>query len=465
MLFLLYVYTNLVVIIHVHAKNITMKRLVLLIIMVSLYIIDTQAQVSLDPSTNIVYHTFTMPISYGLSDSFTIDSLIYDTVKVNNRDVVKANTVPVKRPSPSVLSKFARPDTFMYRGQKMTFKYWDLVDQLYAGVEVKDTAFHISKMLRMVKSAIKRDEEVLHDTLHAYQHHVGRIPNSLQNDTIAGVRSQWKSKISNYTASYYNALYDRWLENRRFRPFPTRNIYFTRRYYGSNGSTVLESLRNNIFNFNESYASIYSELVAAYAGPIRLGFGALISTTKTIKISADSIKGLNTQQIDSVYRANDTANVRRNSLQNLLAGGGNVMLQATYPLYEFSDRKTRLYVSSMVFNQVSFDIPALGVAEKKLSIINNFGLHSVVYFKLDKADEKSDLAITLFFVPKLSVINSYKGFFSNIGLPNDNALAYLDLQLGVSVNSFKIYAHWQKTSSAFINNQLPSWTIGLKFTP
>jgi hypothetical protein len=148
-----------------------------------------------------------------------------------------------------------------------------------------------------------------------------------------------------------------------------------------------------------------------------VGFGALLSTKSLSTLNPDSLNNLTTTQIDSASRVNDSLNVRKITLQNLLAGGGNVMVQATYPIWDIDDRANALKFTLFAYNQFSFDIPALGVSDQKVAAINNFGTKVIFSWNLSNLTQpESSSLFSIFCNANISVINSYTGFFQDLGL-------------------------------------------------
>lgn len=147
-----------------------------------------------------------------------------------------------------------------------------------------------------------------------------------------------------------------WKRNQQyFNPIPVHDetdakLFYTDEY----NKKTLEFLQNSNINFNfDGNASLYSDIISTYMGPVNLSIGNLISNNANVDT---------TSQSDSTTQS---APNKEDAIQKLVGGGGNLLLKASYPLFIFKldDRREINPIfkgKSLVFAKVAYNIPGIG---------------------------------------------------------------------------------------------------------
>ncbi len=137
---------------------------------------------------------------------------------------------------------------------------------------------------------------------------------------------------------------------RPFVVFPVKNAVGAQIFYQSEQrDNKAQFLKNSTLAFNTAggHASIFNEIYSDIFGPLRLGFGALLSNNTT-DFDIDTFGIL----------AVDSFEFQQNATQRLLGGGGNAVLSVSFPLV--SARCGEGFNSKIYLNpKASFDVPQL----------------------------------------------------------------------------------------------------------
>ena len=130
---------------------------------------------------------------------------------------------------------------------------------------------------------------------------------------------------------------------------PVRNSTHARLFFNMDGSgNSAQLMSHSFFSYNteSEQMALYSELFADYFGPVRFGFGALMTTGQ------DQSEQLETPP--PIDQANQDA------LQRLLNGGGNSVISLAFPLLQWRDISWRKGIRILAVPKYALDIPALG---------------------------------------------------------------------------------------------------------
>lgn len=217
----------------------------------------------------------------------------------------------------------------------------------------------------------------------------------------------------------------------KFAFIPVRNdldaeLFFTGQL--AEKSAQIGENTNFVFNTSGQRVSIMNELYADYFGPIRLSFGALISNSKE-KIETDS---LGNSYIDS-------SGVRLDAVQKLLGGGGNGILQASYPLFSYINKNSSFNLKCMLSPKLSFNIPKLNETTTDINSNSDLGIDLSCYYIGKKQ------AITLFTFNRIGYVNGTSSFYDNLQLKDRKGFMLNQFTFGLSINStfrlsYSIYA-------------------------
>jgi len=171
-------------------------------------------------------------------------------------------------------------------------------------------------------------------------------------------------------------------------------------------------LRNTLlaFNTNAATGSIFNELYYDYLGPLRLNFGALISSDFDRNIE------------------NDTIEILEDSMQKLIGGGGNVSFSISYPIFKLHIPFLKFYMKGHLKPKFNLDVPPLSKSTDKFLFNSNLGLETAFFIS------GSRNSISFFGNYRYSRIFGAAQFFENLGITNDS-FNWHQLTLGVAFNS------------------------------
>lgn len=160
--------------------------------------------------------------------------------------------------------------------------------------------------------------------------------------------------------------------------FPVRNRLLARIYYSGNIDPTIDALKNNSFTISEQFnsGSIYSELIAGYAVVFRIGLGAMVAKSDFKTISSEDVQNLDDQMLDDLRKSVDSINAANLTAQNILGGGGNLLLNFATPILEFSTDLEDLAFKIFFFERIGFSVPELGTISTDPEFINQVGLQA-----------------------------------------------------------------------------------------
>lgn len=186
------------------------------------------------------------------------------------------------------------------------------------------------------------------------------------------------------------------------------------------------------FQAQSGTASLYAELLGTNIGHLRISFGSLIS-------------------------ANNDSSVQKQTLQSFLAGGGNAVLNAYYPLaYVRRNFFTMLWEYSP---KVGGQIPGMGTYNN--SVTGNCQLlASDLYLDFTSIDNSAGLYAFL----RGSYTFGSADFYDNLNIPH-KMLGLLQLNVGLVLNSnIRISVSGPLASTSGVLLHFP-WQIGVQLMP
>ena len=308
-------------------------------------------------------------------------------------------------------------------------------------------------------SKIKNQRDSLIDTLRKRARVEGNLLINLKIDSIRTACNDSINKYNQLKFNEYKIEYDTY-DDGQCMILPTRmNSILAKCYYNINSDKVVEGLQNGLWQYNPSSSgnSLYFEGVAGYAWGLRISLGAMIASTQLIKIDTGVIKTSTLSQIDSLVKVTDSANKANNSIQRLLAGGGNLMAVISYPwiVIHINDNKTS-NISSTLFNKLGLNIPSLGneIKGDSVALLNTLG---------GQVDGNLSLDYSTF---SFGVFSDYSlGWLWDKSLiSSQHNFCYQEVIAGFYITHFKIYAKFQWINNAEIQKGL-NWVIGVGLTP
>ncbi|MBP6389265.1 MAG: hypothetical protein KA175_08925 [Flavobacteriales bacterium] len=204
-------------------------------------------------------------------------------------------------------------------------------------------------------------------------------------------------------------------------------------------------LKNSIFSYSgqAQKASLYSEVVYDYFGPVRLGFGALIGNT-----SADS----------DTLPITDSSATFTDQIQRLLGGGGNGVLNLGVPIVGFTTLNQRFSTRLQYAPKLSFDIPKIGVDTNVVG--QNFDNGAELVFSLTGIKGR----MSLFGQVRYSHISGNSLFWHNLGRDDDGGIDLWQFSGGLAINSaFRIVANWY-AGDEFVQKNF-QFRLGVQIVP
>jgi hypothetical protein len=237
--------------------------------------------------------------------------------------------------------------------------------------------------------------------------------------------------------------------SKEFAIFPVRNAVDAQLFYNSEvKENSARFLKNSIISYSPDggKASIYNEIYADYAGPIRMGVGVLISNKQNI---TDSLKEI------------DTTELQKDAVQRLLGGGGNFTLNASAPLlnYESDFLRSEKFSFKLLFApKFSVDVPKLGTVKNDYALNCDAGVEGSVFYTL------ANSVITFFGNYRFGYVFGNSTFYTNIVKDDQKAFSLNSVSLGIALSStFRINWNYYFGSS-FVKENFPS-TIGFSIVP
>ena len=207
------------------------------------------------------------------------------------------------------------------------------------------------------------------------------------------------------------------------------------------GNTIADSA--NFFYFQDfgllytnnnsaSNTTLHSQLFAAYAGPVRLSASAFFNLPKSDSaVNKDSI----------------------NAFSALANGGGNVTIEAQFPLLSFELNRTtfaNLNFSSFADPKFSFDLGSNGTSSGKYSNYGSLGIVNRLSMVLDNK-------VAIYGQCNYSLVWGSSTFLTNLGLTGADRkmFDFLSYTLGIGISQkFGISITGYHSSSSAISHKL-----------
>jgi hypothetical protein len=228
-----------------------------------------------------------------------------------------------------------------------------------------------------------------------------------------------------------------------FHWFPGRSTKFSSLYYQKKTKKAVETLKTAFVNYSpaggQHGASLYSELVAGYAGPVRLSFGSMLSVVTREQIDPEKIDELGSDSAVAVYIEElNQENLKNNSLMRLFSSGGNMTIMGSMPFLDYSSPNEAFRCNLLAGTKFAFDIPEIGVNSNQFSFVNEWNLQTNFIFNLSSGHMNNDRPISLLLGAKGAVVTGSKDFFDNLELDGQTNLGYVELTGGIKLNDFVI---------------------------
>ena len=226
---------------------------------------------------------------------------------------------------------------------------------------------------------------------------------------------------------------------------PLRNRFVSRYYYTQNDDRTVSALNSGSLLFNTAFEgkSIYTELVAAYIPLVRLSLGAMVSKTEMEQIDFARLDTLTEEAIEEARLEVEKQNEAKFTAQNLLAGGGNFLLNAAMPILAHKSQYRDFDWSFSGYSRLGFALPEIGTISSDTEVWFQYG--AIFDFRADLG-----LPIT---VEKgggfdILVRAQFSQFYNNgvaSALELKNGFWYGELLGGIEFSNFRISVTFPRT--------------------
>ena len=284
-------------------------------------------------------------------------------------------------------------------------------------------------------------------------------------DSSMNVLDQMKIQGQRYVYNYM-------AHNRTFRIAPVRNFASNSEFYNNSNNQIVGLLKNSSLTFGDKNVGFYTEFVSLYAGPVRIGFGGLFSKYTPIDTAAKALAGVT----DSVLRSylvglansQDSLNKRNSAIANLLTGGGNAMIVASWPLFDISSNRNRFKATGLLGDKLAITIPQLGTELKKVNVLNDlsfefYGCWNVTDYIQNNLGKVS---LSFFAHARGSFLAGTKSYMQTLTAKDKATLGYFAFEAGVTLfDNLKLFYSYGVSSDKELNQLLPKWRLGFTVTP
>ena len=219
--------------------------------------------------------------------------------------------------------------------------------------------------------------------------------------------------------------------------FPVQNSTQAKMFFSFDGSGKdSQFLSHSFFSYNttSSQLALYNELFSDFFGPVRFGFGALIT-------------GEQSKELDK-----ETSNIEVNqdALQRLLSGGGNSVLSLAYPILQLKDANWTRGLRILAVPKYSIDIPALGSSIENYSANVDLGLEANAHWSGHNQN------VALFFHFRTGYVMGNKSFQQAIRSNNNFRLSQFNFGVAFK-NTIKLSYSLYKISNDTLGVNLPGF--------
>lgn len=207
-------------------------------------------------------------------------------------------------------------------------------------------------------------------------------------------------------------------------------------------------LNNTLISYNPqgNTVSIFNEIYADYFGPFRLGFGALLAD------------GEEQDENTSPNSPPDAAPSQKDAVQRLLGGGGNAIVNVSYPFFDLRSRSGHFNWKMAFVPKSAVDLPAIGTESGDYSFHLNTGIEgSIFYTGLLKQ-------LTLFSNFRFAKVDGNKNFYRYLGKENRDAFWFNQISGGLAISSTFRLSYNYYYGSKFSNETLP-YNVSLAIIP
>lgn len=272
---------------------------------------------------------------------------------------------------------------------------------------------------------------------------------SIYKSTIATIEQTKKDNLKNVSALRNAAKEAVYISKTsgNFNFLFVRNATDAQMYYnGSISDSKAKFLSNSLIAFGSdgSKVSIFNELYADFYGPIRVGFGALVSNNQSATSPGQTTI--------------DPAETQKDAVQRLLGGGGNGVFNASYPILNFQNYDNSVFIKLLAAPKFGVDVPKLGTQNDKYSFNWDPGIEGTVFYT-------GALNVFTFYTNfRFGVIGGNESFYNNLAKTDNKSFMFDQLSLGLAINSTFRLSYNIYYGSSFVRSNFPA-TISFSIIP
>lgn len=250
---------------------------------------------------------------------------------------------------------------------------------------------------------------------------------STSKDTrSAEINSAYEKAIDTYSRVYEIHSSD------GFMFIPARNRFLSRYYYSAETDRTVQALSNGSFSFNTAYngGSLYTELVAGYLSFFRLSFGGMVAKSEMASLSAEEIKNMTNEELQKAIEDLQLENDKKLTIQNILAGGGNALVNAATPVLHYSSAKNDFIVVVSAFGRLGLALPEIGTSSDDAQVNSQYGLQLDLWHDLLPTSPERSFAL---FGKAMAGVFHNNSYAKDLGI--HNGFRYVEFTGGIELNN------------------------------
>ena len=220
--------------------------------------------------------------------------------------------------------------------------------------------------------------------------------------------------------------------------FPVQSSLDAKMFFSMDGSgSDSRLMSHNFFSYNtqSEQLALYSELFSDYFGPVRFGFGALMTSGQSESGEQETLP-LGTPD-------------NQDALQRLLNGGGNSVISIAYPLIHWKDASCTKGLRILAAPKYALDIPALGSSVDRYSANADLGVEASAHWA------GHSQSIVLFFQTRIGYVMGNSAFKKS--LQSNHNFVVSQINFGIAFrNTIKLSYSIHKISNE-VGGDLPGF--------
>lgn len=183
-----------------------------------------------------------------------------------------------------------------------------------------------------------------------------------------------------------------------------------------------------MFQPDDQFVSLYSELYKDYFGVVRIGIGTVLNASSGFETDTEEEIPFDE---DGVFEEIETVNSR--AINKLSSGGGLLVLKASLPLLLYTNKDRNFNFKTEFQNRIGIDLPNVGGTSSKYSMNSEFNIYNKIYF----GGWTNEIAIIG--EARFGYINGNETFFNQID--NENSTSFFMHQFSIGLvldNKFQL---------------------------